>query len=135
MADNPFSGLGLGMLGQDVGLARQMSTPDSFQEKMAKAAAGGASPLAILANKAFESIANAFPDASKAVSGIQGAVMPTGQVSPSPVAPATPSGPVAPVLPAVGTAPAATDATTSDQYSIGGYRKFLRPQGFGITPQ
>jgi len=43
--DNPFANLGLGMMGQDAALARQMSTPDGASDKMKKilgTMAGGA---------------------------------------------------------------------------------------------
>lgn len=62
MADsNPYANVGQGMFGQDVSIAKQMSTPESFTEKMQKAggaAAGG--PLAVLAYAAVNGLANAF---------------------------------------------------------------------------
>lgn len=132
---HPFSNAGLGMFGGDTAIARQMSAPESFQEKVAKAAAYGSSPLAILANKALESLAGAFPSTSGAVSSVQGAVMPTAPASPVP--PVTAATPVAPAV-GVPPLPSETTTTTTDpnsQYSIGGYRKFLRPGGFGATTQ
>jgi hypothetical protein len=135
---HPFSNAGLGMFGGDTAIAKQMSAPESFQEKVAKAAAYGSSPLAILANKALESLASAFPDASKQIGGIQGAMLPPAQGT-TPVAPVAPAAPAAAVAPNVGVPPLPTDATaptdTTSQYSIGGYRKFLRPGGFGTTTQ
>lgn len=137
MADQAFSNAGLSMFGQDAAIAKQMSTPDSFQEKMAKAASasaggggGGANPLAMLANKAFESLANAFPDASKQISGIQGAIMPTGQASP--VAPVSAASPVAPTF---GVPPAtAPTPTGTPQATTGGYRSFFNVPSFGTNP-
>jgi len=134
MADQAFSNAGLGMFGQDAAIAKQMSTPDSFQEKAAKAASAGgaASPLAILANKAFETLSSAFSGSPQQAPNIQGAVAPTGQASP--VAPVAPVNSVAPVTPVSGvapvTAPAATDPTKP---TTGGYRSFFSAPSFGVN--
>jgi hypothetical protein len=132
--DNPFEYAGLGMMGSDASYA--------------KAGMSGKGPLNTLIGKGFDWLGDQFsskPAPEGAVPNPYPANAPV--VAPQPMAsvnygfngslnmptlnsPVAPYSQVAPV-----TAGATTTNTDNSQFTAGGYRKFLRPQGFGTTAQ
>jgi hypothetical protein len=135
MADNnPFAHLGQGMLGSDVGFA---------QKAMKGSSSSG--PLSKLIGKGIDWLADEISGKKQP----EGAVPSPDQINPvmapQPVPPVNygfsgslnmsqANAPVAPysqVEPVNAETAAPTD---NSQLTVGGYRKFLRPQGFG-TPQ
>lgn len=136
-SDNPFANLGLGMMGGDVGYARQMSTPEGNSKIIQKLLGSG-----------LDWLSDQFTNSSKP----DGSVPPSSPVentvvAPKPMAPVdygfsgsfkmpsanTPVVPYSQVAPV--TAEPSTTATQNNLPTIGGYRKFLRPQGFGNTAE
>lgn len=134
-SDNPFAGLGLGMMGSDASYAKAAMQGD-----------GKKGPLSILLGQGLDWLGDQFSDKKTP----QGAVP---SPAPTPSAAATqPVPPVnygfngglnmpqanAPVVPYAQTAPVTLEEnkpTDGTQLTVGGYRKFLRPQGFGVTQQ
>lgn len=132
MADtNPYANAGVGMMGQDVAMARQMSTPESFTEKMQKAGGAAANPLAILAYAAANKMADMFgSDGGAGGGGNWSQGNSTGAQVFRAIVPPGPQGGGAPM----GVAPTAPSAPAVGQSSTGGtgsYRDFLRLPSLG----
>ena len=142
MADtNPFANMGLGMMGNDASYAKQgMSGGDSSKS----------TALSKIVGKGFDWLGDQFsnqkpPEGSAPAPAFNSSNMTVMK----PVVPANygysngfptqqPSAPVAPESQVTGVnVNAPTDALPTDnsQFTVGGYRKFLRPQGFGTVTQ
>jgi hypothetical protein len=136
MADShPFANAGLGMFG---GAEKQYS-------QQAMSADGKSGPLSKLLGEGLDWLADQMSNKTPPQGSVPVPQNSNNVVSPQPIPPVNYgfSGSLnmpqanAPVVPYSQATPLSTETTTpteNNQFTVGGYRKFLRPQGFG-TPQ
>ena len=137
MAENPFAHLGQGMLGSDVGFAQKAMKGSG--------SSGQTGPLSKLIGKGLDWLADEISGKKPPEGAVPSPEQVNPVMSPQPVPPVNygfsgslnmpqASAPVAPYSQVEPVNAETTAPTDNSQFTVGGYRKFLRPQGFG-TPQ